>query len=334
MNPRVSFIAANYNYGRYIVEAVDSLLSQTFKDLEVIVIDDASTDNSREILQSHYSDEPRVRLVFHERNRGHIFARNEGLELARGEYVAVMDADDFCYRPDAVEAHVAVLDANPDVTFVYSAFQEVNEQSHPFRLLQQWEQDFVREGLDEFRELIKRNYVPHTGTLIRRSFLDPEGNYDPVLPHSADWDIWLKLSTRGRVGYLSTPYYAYRMHSASLSARYSPVQINGEYFYTLQKAFNHLPKDAPAELRGMRRKAGQQALLNATWGERSHGHIRRSWVGLLDAARRSPSLVVAGSFQAALARLVILTLVGHRRYERLTTLARTRRPVKANAAAS
>ncbi|HEX9141705.1 MAG TPA: glycosyltransferase family 2 protein, partial [Gaiellaceae bacterium] len=95
MSPRVSFVVASYNYARYLGQAVDSILAQTFADLEVIVIDDCSRDDSRAVL-ARYANEPRVRVVQHERNRGHLATYNEGIGLARGEFVGLFDADDFC----------------------------------------------------------------------------------------------------------------------------------------------------------------------------------------------------------------------------------------------
>ena len=319
MFPRVSFIIASYNYARYVGQAIDSLLQQTFKDLEVIVIDDCSSDNSREVLEG-YRNDPRVRLVFHEVNKGHIYTRNEGLRLARGEYVAVMDSDDYCHRNDAVERHVAILDEHADVGFVYSAYELVDENSEAFRLFQPWPQDFVRGGLDEFRELVYRNYIPHTGTLVRRSLLDRLGHaYDPVLPHSADWDIWLRLCTIGRVGYLSTPYYAYRIHRASMTVSlHKPHQINGEFVHTVRKAFAALQPDAPQSVRDMHDGAIQRVVLNTTWGDRSHGRTRRAWEGLLSAVSYVPGLLLAPAFYNALGKLSLLTLVGSTRYERLT----------------
>jgi hypothetical protein len=314
---------ASYNYARFVAQAIDSLLQQTFKNLEVIVIDDYSPDNSREVLE-RFRDNPRVRLIFHDKNMGHIFTRNEGLQLARGEYVAVMDSDDFCYLPSAVESHLAVLDAHPEVGFVYSAYELVDEAGEAFRVFQPWEHDFVRDGLDEFRKLIYRNYIPHTGTLVRRSFLDQLGEaYDPALPHSADWDIWLRLCTIARVGYLSTPYYAYRIHPASMTvSRHSPHQINGEFVHTVRKAFAALSPEAPASIGGLQNAAIQRVVLNTTWGDRSHGRIARGWQGLLSAVRYAPRVVLTRDFYSSLGKLSVLTLMGHARYERFSRTIR------------
>src|SRR3954470_12776257 len=89
--PRASFVVPCYNYGRFLAQAVDSLLSQTLDAIEVIVVDDASTDNTGEILQ-RYAGEPRVRVICHLENKGHIYSYNEGLALARGEFVGLLSA--------------------------------------------------------------------------------------------------------------------------------------------------------------------------------------------------------------------------------------------------
>lgn len=317
MPPRASVIVTCYNYGRFVAHAVDSLLGQTVEALEVIVIDDASSDDSADVLE-RYRGDPRVHLVLHARNTGHILAYNEGLKLAQGEFVGVLAADDFAVTPYAVERQLAVFDAHPQVGLVYSAHSLVDESEQQFRLNVPWEADYVREGLEEFASLIHLNYVPHSGTLVRRSCHAEVGDYDLRLPHSGDWDLWLRLACRYGVGYIAEPLYAYRVHRTNMShASVSPRQATGELLLTVQKAFDALPAGAPAALRRLRPAAVRRALLMATWNDRSLGRARRSWAGLLDAARRSPGLLVAPAFYGALARLLVLTAVGHRRYERL-----------------
>src|SRR5262249_15369481 len=147
------------------------------------------------VLES-FGGNARVRLVTHSKNKGHISSYNEGLSLASGEFVGVMAADDFAIQSDAVARQVAVFEAHPEVAYVYSAYSLVDEEGRAFRLFQPWPSDYVRAGLDEFRNLILSNYVPHSGTLVRRSCHDVVGVYDPRLPHAGDWDLWLRLATR------------------------------------------------------------------------------------------------------------------------------------------
>lgn len=325
MEPRVSVVVTCYNYGRYVAEAVDSLLGQTFSELEAIVIDDASPDNSADVLRSRYSDNPRVRLVLHSANQGHIRSYNEGLSMARGEFMGVLAADDFALRPDAVARQVAVFDAHPRVGFVYSAYMMVDEHSTPFRSFEPWPADYVRDGFTEFRELLSKNYVPHSGTLVRRACHDRLGLYDVELPHAGDWDLWLRVASIADVGYVAEPLYAYRVHGSNMSIKkYSPAHENGEVLRTVEKAFASLPSDAPSDIRANRDRWLDEALMKTTWGDRSMGRPRRAWGGLVDAARRRPNLLGKPLFYSHALKLMLLTVLGHQRYERLSHNRRPR----------
>ena len=333
MSPRVSFIIASYNYGRYLGQAVDSILAQTYGDLEVIVIDDCSTDDSRAVLAA-YAKEPRVRVVQHERNLGHLRTYNEGIGLARGEFVGLFDADDLCFRRDAVQRQVAVFDADPGVGLVYSAQAYVDEEGAQFREFKPWAVDYVRDGFVEFADLAFRNYIAHTGTLIRRQAHERLGVYDLELPHSGDWELWLRVATAYRIGYIADALFAYRIHGRNMSvARHSARWANQQIALAVNKGFDALRQDAPPSLRGLRRSAIRHSLLATHWGDRGLGRVRRSWVGLLDAPLRAPSLLATKMFYAALARTLVLTMVGFPRYQKLSRW-RGARPMGGVAAAS
>jgi glycosyltransferase involved in cell wall biosynthesis len=317
MPPRVSFVIASYNYARYVGQTIESLLAQTFEDLEIIVIDDCSADNSRDVLQ-RFANEPRVRLVFHDQNQGNIRTYNEGLAMARGEFIGVVGSDDYAIRVDAVARQVAVFDANPNVGFVYAAHTYVDENNKSFRVFQPWSADYVRDGLVEFRDLAFRNYVPHTGTLVRRICHEQLGDYDLGLPHAGDWELWLRIAGRYQVGYVADTLYAYRIHGGNMSvARHSPGHANREIKLAVERGFDALPTNAPADLRGLRSSAVQHVLMATTWGDRSLGRTRRAWHGLVDAAWRAPSLLTTRMFYTAAVRTALLTALGHERYQRL-----------------
>src|SRR3954452_11728872 len=109
--PTLSVTVLNYNYGAYLPACLDSILGQTFRDFELIVIDDCSTDNSVEVIQPYLAD-PRVRLVAHQKNVGYCGSLIEGTETqSTGEYVTVISADDLVRRPDAFERQIALLQA-------------------------------------------------------------------------------------------------------------------------------------------------------------------------------------------------------------------------------
>src|SRR4029453_18350957 len=120
MQPRVTFIVPCYNYAGYVSQAIESLLSQSFQEIEVIAINDASPDNTAEVL-AQFADDERVVIVTHTKNFGNIRTYNEGIAHARGEFVGVMSADDYCLDTEAVARQVAVFDTDPEIGFVYSA---------------------------------------------------------------------------------------------------------------------------------------------------------------------------------------------------------------------
>lgn len=318
--PRVGYVVSCHNYGRYLAQAIDSLLGQTFKDIEILVMDDGSTDETAAVLHSHEHDE-RVRIIRHEQRRGHLPSNNEGLSLTTADFVGIFDADDFLLRSDVVERQVRLFDANPRIGFVYNGYLLVDEDGRPYREFLPWPGDYVRSGLDEFRTLIKSLYVPHSSTLVRRSFHDRAEVYDLSLPYSADWDVWLRLAAKHDVGYLGECLLAYRQHTSQMTQqRITPRAATDNLLRTIDNAFAALPAGVARDLASLRRDAIDRALLHQTKTDRSLGRVRRSWSGLVDAARRSPRLLVTPAFHWDLVRLLLLTLVGHASYVRLVTM--------------
>jgi glycosyltransferase involved in cell wall biosynthesis len=319
-SPRVSFAMSCHSYGRYLRKAIESILEQRSCTVEVIVMDDASTDETAEILRS-YRNEPRVRVVRHETRRGHLRSNNAGLALARGEFVGIFDADDFLLRDDAVARKVEIFDRHPKVGFVYSAHLLVDENDAAFRLFRPWPEDYVRSGREEFAHLVRSCYVPHSSTLVRRSAhgrLDEV--YDLTLPYSADWDIWLRVAARFDVGYIADTLQAYRQHRSQMSSSTTtPRAATNDLLRTIDKAFAALAPADATRLQRLRKDARNSALLHQTRTDRSMGRVRRSWSGLLDAGRRSPRLLASGPFYWAMARLIALTVLGQARYTRLVS---------------
>jgi hypothetical protein len=324
MTPRVTFIVPCYNYGRYVVQAIDSLLGQTFEALEVIVINDASPDDTAPVL-ARYADNPRVRVVHHEQNQGHLRTYNEGIAMARGEFIGILSADDYCTSPDALRRQVAVFDANPVVGMVYTGHLLVEEGGATTRVLPS-PHDSVRVGLDEFRRLLWGNDVPHSGTLLRAAVQAELGPYDMRLPHTGDWDMWLRTAAKHDVGYIAEPLFAYRMHRKNMRHTAVRVQQAGdEGVLALERAFAALPESAPPDIWQMRDGAVSHALLQNVWFDLHMGWRWRAWQGIAYALRRRPSILAPGELWHLLPRLVLLTTIGHRGYRRLTDQAQRKR---------
>jgi glycosyltransferase involved in cell wall biosynthesis len=312
----VSYFVPCYNYGRYVSQAVDSLLSQSFEDLEVIVVDDLSTDESREVLE-HYRPDPRVRLIYHKVNAGHISTYNEAIRLARGQYIGLLSADDYLYDPDAIRRQVELFRSNPDIGLVYSGYMMVDATGEELWYHRPWCGDYVREGLDEFSNLIFQDYI-HSVNLASRAALDAVGLYEPTLPECADWDLWLRISTRFAIGYVDAPLYAYRRHGINMSTTLSTRRhVTDERLRVVTRAFDALQPDARAEMSGLERPARTSAWLRSSEIDAAQGNLRRSWEGLTDAVRRCPSLLKSRRFYRVLLKLTVQSVLGRRLFNRL-----------------
>jgi len=316
MASTVTFVVPCYNYGRYVKQAVDSLLAQTHRDLDVIVIDDASTDETPRVLRA-YAGEPRVRVIRHDVNIGHVRSYNEGLGQATGTYIGLLSADDFAASPESVARQVAMFEAHPDVGFVFGRQQLVHPDGSLREVLLPNGREGARAGVDEFTSLMRINYVPHSGTLVRRACHDAVGLYDATLPHACDWDMWLRLCTRFDAGYIDAPLYAYRIHAVNMSHRtVSPGQGLSEVLRTLDGNFELLEPAVRTSVAAVWSDARRQAAFLTLWGDLAHGRTRRSWQGLGAIAMRVPTALGRRAYYGAVVRAAALSVFGSRRYLR------------------
>lgn len=326
--PIVTFVVTCHNYGRFLPEALDSLLGQTLQDLEVIVVDDGSTDDTQTVLRC-YAGDPRVRVISHEASSGNIASYNEGLAAAAGLYVGILSADDYVLCDDALERQVRMFEAGEDVGLVYSA-HSIIQPGAATRHVVTWPDDRVVPGLEEFRHLIWGNYVLHSGALLRRDVARELGPYDPRLTHTGDWDMWLRAAARHHVGYVAEPLYAYRIHGSNMFHRgLAPSVQTDQVLLTIERAFASLPGDAPAEPR-WRRAVVRHGALQTPWFDLHNGRRLRTWRGLLYALRRRPDLLVSGELWRFAVRLLLMTAVGREPYRRAMRWLNRRRGASLN----
>jgi len=196
MTPLVSIIITNYNYGAYIAEAIESALAQTFRDCEVLVIDDSSTDNSLEIAARYPVK------VLQQDNSGVCVARNNALSVAAGKYVMFLDADDRLV-PTAVEHMLARLQEQPDtIAYVYGQMRYFGRKEGLFASMP-----------FDARRLVRANFIC-ASTLIRRDVLLEVGGYDDGFRMlREDWELYIRLFTKGFSGaFLPEVILEYRKH--------------------------------------------------------------------------------------------------------------------------
>jgi len=216
--PTVSVIMSVYNGKRFLQEAIDSILAQTFTDFEFLIFDDGSTDGSSDILSAAAARNRRIVL---ERlpHTGLSAALNRGLEKARGRYVARMDADDISL-PDRFEKQIRFLDSHPDIALVSGGFELIDEEGRSLKTI-------LHPVLPEIvhHELLEHNFICHPAIMARRDALRSIGGYRAQYLHAEDWDMWLRLSERYRLANLPDVLIKYRQHLSKVSLTGYPQQL-------------------------------------------------------------------------------------------------------------
>lgn len=241
---RVSVIIPTYNSAPFLATAIDSVLAQTYPDVEVIVVDDGSTDDTQAII-AHYDQQ--IRYI-HQENRGPAAARNTGFHASQGDYLLFLDSDDLI-PPDKLELQVAFLAQQPDVGLVYSAWQEIDEDNT--RLLGE-----VRPGIQGFilKALLRRKFFFFpSAAIIRRKCLERVGLFNESMRWSEDADLWMRLARAGYAfGYMDAILLQRRIHKSSLSSRVSTNQVQ-TWLGSLDRFF--ADPDLPDDIRALEGEA-------------------------------------------------------------------------------
>jgi len=209
--PFFSVVMPMYNRERYVKEAIDSVLAQSDADLELIVIDDGSTDRSLEIVGK--IDDPRLRL-FRNQHAGGAAARNTGIDAARGEFIVWIDSDDR-QAPGALAALRRTMQACPDADIYYGDL-EIFDDTRPDKLWRTEYPDFYGETL--LPRLIRGNCLPNPGTAVRRSLYQRYGGYDVGFVRCHDFQMWTRLADSARFKKVDNILCHWRQHGESLSS--------------------------------------------------------------------------------------------------------------------
>jgi glycosyltransferase involved in cell wall biosynthesis len=214
--PRVSILLTCYNHIRHLPAAVDGVLTQTYKDFEVIALDDGSKDGSREWLKEREA-EGKLRCVFNEKNLGTYATLNVGLQEAEGEYIAILNDDDL-WGPEKLARQVEMLDANPKIGLVHTGGWFIGDDGS--KLADPAPLGFVYPSTptgDVLALEVLYNHIITSSVLIRRECFEKCGPFDPSFFGSGDWHMWLRIAQDYEIGYVEEPLCFYRVHGQNAS---------------------------------------------------------------------------------------------------------------------
>jgi glycosyltransferase involved in cell wall biosynthesis len=248
--PRVSVIIPTYNRAALLGEAVASVLAQTYKDYEIIIVDDGSTDNTREVA-SHFP--PEIKYVL-QKNQGVSAARNKGIELSRGEYLCFLDSDDALVE-NALEKNISFLDSHPEIGFCYGQVYKMDEKGRLLKLrrLRGASTTIIRESGEQIEQLLFRGDIGILAALTRRSCFEKVGYFNTSLRVGEDIDMWLRISMNYKVGYIAEPVGKVRVHAANATTQGKFDALEKSQIDFVKRALENI-KDIP-NFKRIKRKA-------------------------------------------------------------------------------
>jgi glycosyltransferase involved in cell wall biosynthesis len=272
MMPLVSVVIPAYNCAAYIIEAIESVISQTYADWEVIVVDDGSKDETSQVLQPYKS----VIRYEYQQNQGVSIARNHGIELARGEFVAFLDADDF-FLPDKLAAQIAMFKAQPGLGIVHSGWRKVNSKGEFLQDVTPWE-NVPKLDLEMW---LRWKPVLPSAMMFRREWLQRAGGFDPRFPPAEDTDLALRLALMGcETEWLKQVTVCYRQHEQSAMYKGLP---QAKSLAAVIESFFARP-ELPGKIRLLEKQIKYSTFVWIAWYLYCSGHsnemvqfLQRSW---------------------------------------------------------
>ena len=214
--PNISVIVPAYNCAQYLPEAIKSILGQTYQDFEIIVIDDGSTDHTRAIVEEYQKRYPeKIRYIYQE-NQGLACARNAGLRNARGEYIALLDADDQ-WLPERLEAGVRALEIDNGIGLVHSDTIIISKEEGP--LNKKWKKKYKMSGHIFLSLFLRKTHISCPTVLFRKECCARVGLFDENLTRLGceDRELWLRIAQKYKIVYINKILACYRVSKNSMS---------------------------------------------------------------------------------------------------------------------
>jgi glycosyltransferase involved in cell wall biosynthesis len=217
----VSVVTATYNMGNYLPETVGSVLAQTYQNYELIVVDDGSQDNTPEVMEQ-FSDNPKIRYVRLDSNRGQTVAKNRGLAEAKGRFIGFVDADNL-WKPFKLEHQFPLFTKFGKTGVVYSDAEYIDGDGNVLPYINRSYHEGNITG-----KLLLSNFVNFNSALVKRECIQEVGGFDENLSMGIDWDLWLRISTKYEFAFLPEQTYSYRLWANQMSHQKAKRLNNAE----------------------------------------------------------------------------------------------------------
>lgn len=238
---QTSLVVASYNHANFLSRRMESLIGQTYANVDILVIDDKSPDNSVEILR-HYEHNPRVRLVLREQNGGWVTVSNQGVDISSGEYVLFANCDDDC-DPRMVERLVDALQRHPSAGIAFCRSWMVDKQDQVLgddfsireaKFRERCAQDTLLSGQEFSRFLLHSCVIPNlSAALFRRECFEKVGKLSSAYRVCCDWDLFFRVAAEYDIAYVSEPLNRFRQHQQTIRSVTKEKVIYEEYFRLL-----------------------------------------------------------------------------------------------------
>lgn len=248
----ISVIVPNYNHAEYLGKRIDTILEQSYQNFEVIILDDCSTDDSRNIIEKYKNHKKISQIIYNETNSGSTFKQwNKGVSVAKGELIWLAESDDFA-GPDLLESLKAEFDADPELGIVYCQSNKVNEKNEITGDWHFWTDDldaelfkkrFKMQGKDYVEKfLLYRNTIPNaSAVLFKKKYYQFVGGADEKVLKCSDWMTWIKILLISDIAYIPRHLNNYRYHDNSVIAAAKKDAVNyflGRYQIFMRKSLN------------------------------------------------------------------------------------------------
>jgi len=275
----ISVIIPTYNRAKIVREAVESVLPQTYRNFEIIVVDDGSTDDTYEVLENYIREK---KIVYHyQKNSGVACARNQGIKLSQGDYIAFLDSDDL-WVPNKLERQMKLFEKNVDSGVVYSwAFSRAANGN--IKISRPSYKGYL------FERLLLGNLIPNVTVVFKKRIVEKIGFFDERLKRSEDWDFWLRASEHFHFDFVPEILVEVRSFGDTITKK--AELLDQTFLVVLDKVFSC--GDLPAEVLALKRHAYANRYLDYMTGYYRHNMVSKVWLCFMKSLWLCPKAINA-----------------------------------------